>query len=225
MSKHFRRDLDHLRKMLLGLGGLIEAAIERSLTALTDRRTDLAQEVVRRDLDIDAKELEVESECLKILALHQPFAQDLRFLVTALKVNNDLERMGDHAVIIAERAELLAKQDALPLPSGFDDMADQVREMVRMSLDSLLEQDPDLARRVLAMDDSVDQLDRAMSSELRSQMGRDSRAIDRLMAMAGAIRDLERIADLATNVAEDVVFLVEGKSIKHHAEDSGEPTA
>jgi phosphate transport system protein len=215
MTKHFRRDLDLLRKTVLGLGGLIEAAIERALTALVDRRPDLARQVIEADADIDEREVDVETECLKILALHQPFAQDLRFLITVLKVNNDLERMGDLAVNISEAAEFLSGRDPLPLPAGFEDMSERVRSMVQKSLDALLDQSPDLAREVLAMDDMVDQLDRSMSAELQTNLHLDPSSIERSIALLRAIRDLERIADLATNVAEDVVFLVEAELIRH----------
>jgi phosphate transport system protein len=217
MTKHFRRDLDLLRKKLLGIGGLVEAASEKAITAIIQRRLELAEEVIDGDSLIDDKEVEVETECLKILALHQPVAQDLRFLVTVLKVNNDLERIGDLAVNIAERAAYIACREPIVIPPAFREMADRAHEMVRKSLDSLLEHDPVRAREVLAADDAVDQLHSGLFTEMQALMRAEPEKIEAAVAILSATRDLERIADQATNVAEDVVFFVEGNLIRHGA--------
>jgi phosphate transport system protein len=215
MTRHFRRDLDLLRKKLLSIGGLVEAAAEKAITSLVERRLDLAELVIDGDQQIDDKEVDVETECLKILALHQPVAQDLRFLVAALKVNNDLERIGDLAVNIAERAAFLCCREELPVPPQFREMADRVRDMVRRALDALLEQDTEAARRVLASDDAVDDLEDRLFDALQASMRQAPESIESYVAMLSATRDLERMADQATNIAEDVVFLVEGKLIRH----------
>lgn len=215
MTKHFRRDLDLLRKKVLAIGSLVESATEKALTALVEGRGDLSREVLAGDERIDQQEVEVETECLKILALHQPFAQDLRFLVTVLKVNNDLERIGDLAVNIAERAILLSSYAPFAIPGAFREMAQRTRAMVRDSLDALLARDPDRAREVLAADDAVDRLHRGMFDELLDVMRAAPDRIDAAVCVLSATRSLERIADLATNVAEDIVYLVEGDLIRH----------
>jgi phosphate transport system protein len=213
--KHLQRDLDRLKRQILTMGSLVETAANKSITAFLDRETDLAAEVLAGDNRIDETEVEVEEDCLKILALHQPFAGDLRFIITVLKVNNDLERMGDLAVNIAERAEALAHQPRLEIPIDLDDMADRVRRMVREALDSLVGQDVKLARKVLKDDQDVDAIHRKMYDVLQSVMTSDPAKIDRAIQTLSVSRNLERIADLATNIVEDVVFLVEGEVIRH----------
>jgi len=158
MSKHLQRDLDELRKHLLEVGALVEEATNRAMTALTHRRTDLAAEVLAADDEIDVREVRIEEECLKILALHQPVAADLRFVIAALKVNNDLERMGDQAVNIAERAIYLAERPPLDVPLNIERMAEVVSKMVRVSLDAVVNLGVALARSVGTMDDEVDQI-------------------------------------------------------------------
>jgi phosphate transport system protein len=160
----------------------------------------------------------VEEECLKLLALHQPVAIDLRFIITCLKVNNDLERMGDLAVNIAERAAYLARHPKLALPVDFTRMADQVRTMVRESLDALVRNDPDLARRVIDLDDSVDRDHRRVFDLLQEVMSRDAAVIKRVIAVLSSSRYLERIADHATNICEDVIFMSNGEIIRHRGE-------
>jgi phosphate transport system protein len=215
MQRHFHRDLDLLRKRVLAIGGMVEAATEKAIAALLERRLDLAEQVIDGDEQIDRKEIEVETECLKILALHQPVAQDLRFIITVLKVNNDLERIGDLAGNIAERAAYLACREAVPIPPRFREVADRVKTMVKKSLDALLEQDAKLAREVLRSDDAVDALYREMFEEIQEGIRRDPERVEQLLAVLSSTRNLERIADQATNVAEDVVFLVEGEVIRH----------
>ena len=161
------------------------------------------------------REVAIEEECLKILALHQPVASDLRFVVGVMKVNNDLERMGDQAVNIAEHAKFIAENPPLGVPLDYHRMADVVRTMVRSSLDAQVNRDTDLARKVCLMDDEVDQLHSGMFEVLEARMKQDPDEIERAVRYLSASRDLERIADLATNIAEDVVFMVEGEVIRH----------
>ncbi len=215
MAKHLQRDLAELKQKLLSVGRLVETATDKAILALVDRRPKLAQEVIEGDDVIDRLEVELEEDCLKVLALHQPVAVDLRFLVVVLKVNNDLERMGDLATSIAGRARYLAEHEPLHAPLGFPEMAGTVRQMVRQSLDALVEINTDLARQVLEQDDSVDQAHRRMFKFLQEQMKTAPATVDRAVHLMSSSRNLERIADLATNIAEDVVFMAEGEVIRH----------
>lgn len=214
--RHLHRDLDLLKRRILGMGTMVETLTNTAITAFEERREDLAKEAMAADEKIDEKEVEIEEECLKILALHQPFASDLRFIITVLKVNNDLERMGDLAADIAERAAFLCTQPALNVSSlKIEEMAHQVRKMVRTALDSLVNQDTKAAREVIEMDDVVDDHHRNMFGEMQQMMVEDTGTVERATHIISTFRGLERIADLATNIAEDVVFLVDGDVIRH----------
>lgn len=219
MTKHLLKDLDLLKKEIMGIAAMVEVATTKALRAFVDRRIELAQEVIQGDLLVDQKEVQVEEECLKILALHQPVAADLRFLVTTIKVNNDLERIGDLAVNIAERAVHLSREDSLPVALDFPGMADRVCEMLRGSLDALADRDTEIARKVLAMDDEVDEDNRRMFGRLQELMQRDPNTIERAVHLLSISRHLERIGDLATNIAEDVVYMVEGEMLRHGREE------
>ena len=219
MSIHLQKDLEHLDKELLILSSMVEDATNKAILALVDRRLDLARQVMREDDRINTREVLIEEECLKMLALHQPVAADLRFIVAVLKVNNDLERMGDLAVNIAERAAYLATREPLQVSLDFPKMAEGVREMVRESLDSLTNMNPRLARHVLTMDDEIDEANRGMFDILQDLMHRDPSTIERAVHLLSASRHLERIADLATNIAQDVVYIAEGRMIRHLTED------
>ena len=219
MSIHLQKDLEHLDKELLILSSMVEDATNRAMLALVDRRLDLARQVMREDDRINHREVLIEEECLKMLALHQPVAADLRFIVAVLKVNNDLERMGDLAVNIAERAAYLATQEPLQVSLDFPKMAEGVRDMVRKSLDALSNMNSRLARHVLSMDDEIDEANRKMFDILQELMHRDSSTIERAVHLLSASRYLERIADLATNIAQDVVYMSEGRLIRHLTED------
>ncbi|MBL4865372.1 MAG: phosphate signaling complex protein PhoU [Pseudomonadales bacterium] len=216
MSLHLQRDLDQLKKEILQLGSMVETAINNAILALNDRRPELAENVFSEEILIDEKEVLIEEDCLKILALHQPVAVDLRFIVVVLKVNNDLERMGDFAVNVAKRAVFLSSQNPIPYPPEFTDkMSKSIRTMVHNSLDALVKLDVDLARNVIAMDDVVDDVNRQMYVELQALMENDSSTIERAIGLLSTSRYLERIADLATNIAEDVIFMVEGEVVRH----------
>lgn len=219
MSIHLQKDLEHLDKELLILSSMVEDATNKAILALVDRRLDLARQVMREDDRINHREVLIEEECLKMLALHQPVAADLRFIVAVLKVNNDLERMGDLAVNIAERAAYLATQEPLQVSLDFPKMAEGVRDMVRESLDALSNMNPRLARHVLTMDDEIDEANRGMFDILQELMHRDPSTIERAVHLLSASRHLERIADLATNIAQDVVYMSEGRLIRHLTED------
>ena len=219
MTLHLQRDLEAVKSQLLDMGSLVEKVSNQAITALQERNTELSAGVHELDLTIDQQEVKIEEECLKILALHQPVATDLRFVVCVMKVNNDLERMGDLAINIAERASYLSSHEPLGVPLDFHRMAELAREMVKESLSALLNLDTDLARKVLAKDDEVDEINRQMFEILEEIMLKDPTTIRRAIHLLPASRHLERIADLATNIAEDVVFLVEGEVIRHLPED------
>ena len=195
----------------------MEKALRDSIHALVNRHSKLAEMVIEGDGAIDQKENQIEEECLKLLALHQPVATDLRFIVSVLKVNNDLERIGDLAANIAERAIYLSDHEPLAIALQFNRMVDGVQAMVRKSLDALVKADVNLAKSVLTMDDEIDSLNREMYVVLQDEMRRTPGSIERAVQTLSVSRYLERIADLSTNIAEDVVFMVEGELIRHKA--------
>ena len=217
MSKHLKRDLERLEKLLLVLAGQVEEAVRRSIAALLDRRVEVAQKVIEGDAEIDRREVELEEECLKALALHQPVATDLRFVAACLKIDNDLERIGDLAVNIAERVVSLysGERRALSVPASFSEIMESSTRMLRDSIDAFVRGDAQKARRVCDEDDTVDQAHRDIITELLSRMHREPASIDQSVELVSISRSLERIADHATNIAEDVVYLVEGDIIRH----------
>jgi phosphate transport system protein len=221
MTMHLERDLDRLRKHILVLGSVVEEATNKAIESLYALNLELAEEVMSTEIRINELEVDIEEECLKILALHQPVAGDLRFIVAVLKVNNDLERMGDLAQNIAERVQFLATREPLPVNLDFRKMAELVRDMLRMSLDSLVRQDAQMAHQILTMDDSVDDLNAEMFAVLQSLMKTEPAMVESAVSTLSASRHLERIADLATNIAEYVIFMQEGVVIRHqfHTED------
>lgn len=217
MAIHLLRDLEKLKKDILLLGTMVEEATNRSVLALMDRRSDLAREVQAGDKEIDAREIRIEEDCLKILALHQPVANDLRFVVTVMKVNNDLERVGDLAGNLAGRAIYLSDRPAVDIPDGIRELADEVPKMLRESLDALIQQDTDMARKVLEQDEHVDQVHKDLYTLLEGRMTEEPDKTSELIQLLSVSRYLERIADLATNIAEDVVFLVDADVVRHRA--------
>lgn len=216
MSLHLQRDLDELKRDVLHLGSLVETALGNASFVLRDRRVKLAQAVYAGESVINEKEVQIEESCLKILALHQPVAIDLRFIVVVLKVNNDLERIGDLAENLTARAVYLAEREPMPEPMAIiNGMFVTIRSMLKDSLDSLVKLDVDLARKVIEQDDGVDQINRQMYDDFRQMMARDASMIEQATSWLSCSRYLERIADLATNISEDVVFMVEGEVVRH----------
>jgi len=215
--QHLLRDLDKLKRDILAIGSLVESALRKAATALMEGKVDLAREVISGDGEIDRREVELENDCLKVLALHQPVAADLRFVVTVLKVNNDLERMGDLAGSVARRAKSLSKSRQQVPEQEFRLLVDRVVEMVRGSLDSLVNQDAELARRVCLSDDEVDRIHRENFELLQSRMMHDPSTIPESVNGLTISRALERIADLATNIAEDVLFMINGDILRHQS--------
>ena len=215
MSKHLQRDLDDLQHDLLALAASVEEAIHKAIRALQERDAGLARQVIDGDNQIDQEENHVEEESLKILALHQPVAVDLRRIAAALKINTDLERMADLAEDIAERALRLTQLPPIAVPEKLQHMTDLTTSMVRQSLDAFVNLDTRQARRVCRLDDEVDRYNEAIIDELLEVMRAAPDLVEPGLSLFSATRHLERIADHATNIAEDVVYLVEGEIVRH----------
>jgi phosphate transport system protein len=215
MAIHLQRDLENLQRELITLSGSVEQAIQRAIRALITRDAALAQQVIDGDPAIDREENHVEEECLKMLALHQPVAVDLRRITAAMKINTDLERMADLAEDIAERVLHLAQFPPVAVPARLRYMTDLTTTMVRQSLDAFVEMDAAQARLVCRLDDEVDRYNSEMIEEVIGIMESSPALIRPGLSLFSAVRHLERIADHATNIAEDVVYLVEGSIIRH----------
>lgn len=215
MTKTLDDDLDQLGQGILRMGGLVENQVDSASIALTQRRADVARRVMAADDAIDAVELEVDEECLRLLALHHPVARDLRFITAVMKINNDLERIGDLAANLAERALDLSARTPLALPLAFERMTQIVRGMLHDSLDALVRRDGSLARDVIRRDDEVNTIHRAHFTSLQAEMMRDPSTVERAVDLLSASRQLERIADQTKNIAEDVVFLAEARVLRH----------
>ncbi len=215
MTKHLQRDMESIHREILALSGMVEEAIDRARRSLLERRLDLAAKVIEEDEEIDRREVHIEEECLKILALHQPVAVDLRRIATVLKVNSDLERIADLAVNIAERAQALADNPEFPVPRRLERMIDLATMMVRSALDAFVNMDSEAARRVCVLDDEVDRTNREVINELHELMEANPYLIRPALHCFSASRHAERIADHATNIAEDVIYLVEGEIARH----------
>ncbi len=200
------------------MSGLVESAIYRSVQALVDKDEGEGRQVLKNESRINHMEIEIDELATQLLALEQPVATDLRFITAATKINNDLERMGDLAVNIAERAIALVREPMVKPPIDIPHMANLVESMVRKALDAFVKRDVDLARGVLVSDDAVDSLRDTIYSQLISFMQEDPTSVQQAVALLFVARDLERIADHATNIAEDVLFVVEGIDVRHHAE-------
>jgi len=228
MERHFDQELETLKSQLLLMGGRTEAIVQKSVEALKRRDHALAQGVLDDDKAIDRLEIDIEERCVGLLALRQPLAVDLRFITAALKISNDLERMGDHAVNIAVCAMRLSEVPPLKPLVDIPRMAILAASMLRDALDAFVRRDADTARRLCRRDDEVDDLNRQLFRELLSFMTEDPATITRAMDLILVARNLERVADLATNVAEEVVFIAEARIIKHHVDEAptgGRPAA
>jgi phosphate transport system protein len=216
MSVHLRREIDKLKQSLLLLCRMVEDQVESAVKALLDRDQTLAERVEQRDHEIDQREVEVEEECLRVLALYQPVAIDLRLIVSVLKINSDLERVGDLAVNIAHKALAVVNELQVAAPDALPDMAAKTQSMLHDSIDALVALDSKLAAGVCARDDEVDQLKRAIRLEVEDCIEINPRHLRPLLRLLAVSRNLERIADSATNIAEDVIYMVEGRIIRHH---------
>ena len=223
MERHFELELEELNKQLLLMGGRAETIVLKSVEALRRLDRELANEVFADDKVIDRMELDIDERCLKLLALQQPLARDLRLITAALKICNDLERVGDHGVNIAGSVMRLADKPLLKPLIDIPRMAELASDMLHESLDAFVRRDAEKARRICIRDDAVDRLNDQIFRELVSYMVEDPKTITRAMELILVARNLERVADLATNVAEEVVFIAEARVIKHHAEEGESP--
>lgn len=216
--RHFHDELDHLQDRLLEMAGLVERNVSRAVRAIAERDATASAEVADLDDRVDELEIEIDELTMELLALHQPMAGDLRRVMSALRVANDLERVGDHGVNIAKAAKRLRKFSPMPEVPEIFEMADIARSMLSDSLAAYVARNPGTARMVCVRDDKVDNLRRSMYRILVTHMMEEPRRISAALELLLVSQNLERIADLSTNIAEDVVFLVEGQTIKHHAE-------
>lgn len=216
MKPQIEDDLTALTRQVLHMGGLVERAVDRSLAALLERDKVLAREVIDGDAEVDQLENEIEERCLDVLALRQPVARDLRYVAGVLKINSDLERMADLAGNIAERAEILSDVPPLPFRPDVTRLAALVKRMVRDGLDSLQRLDAQLAFRTWQADAEADRLYRELIGQGIQFMREHPERLGDVMHLVGALRNLERLADHATNIAEDVIFVVQGRIVRHH---------
>jgi len=215
MQRHFHEELDGLKQTLLAMGALVEDQIRRVMRALIERDGDLAQNVIDRDRQVNAYDVEVDEKCVELLALHQPTAGDLRFITTAMKIVTDLERIGDQAVNIAQRAIELNAEPQLKPYIDLPRMAEKAQRMVKEALDAFVARDTELARQVCAKDEEVDGIKEQIFRELLTYMMSDPKTIPRAIRLILVSRFLERVADHATNIAEMVIYMVESKMVRH----------
>jgi phosphate transport system protein len=215
MTKHFQTEIDHLKKKILHLAALVEESLQLAVRSVADRDIALADRVIKADPVIDSLEIEVEEDCLKILALHQPVAADLRYVVAVLKINSDLERIADLAVNIAERARDQARNAHMAVTFDLTAMLQRSVMMVRTSVDALVAQDTVKAQEVIAEDDVVDDMHRSTFHLIQQLIRENPDKVEYLVCLLSVSRNLERIADHATNIAEDVIYMIEGEIVRH----------
>lgn len=220
MTKHFQKELIKIKKMILSLGAVVEERVQMAKVAIDDRDAQMARKIIKQDFEIDEMEVEVEEECLKVLALHQPVAVDLRFLIAVIKINNDLERIGDQAVNIAERVEFISKQDPTDFVFDYSIMAEKAQIMLKMSLDALVNMDVDLALKVCLLDDEVDDIKVIAYNKIKTVMAQDPHNLGYYINLLLISRHLERLADHATNIAEEVIYMIEGEIVRHGIDES-----
>jgi len=215
MSLHFLREISRLNKHLVELADSIESQVNLSVQALSDQDQLTAQRVIEADTDIDKAEIEMEEDCLKLLALHQPVANDLRQIISVLKINNDLERIGDHAVIIAEEAIRLTKLPSISIPEGIFELSQEAKMMLKKSLLAFVERDLQVTKDVLYLGKSIEQLAVDIANSQLALMKKNPEEIEQRVSVLKVCRQLERVADHATNIAEDIIFSMSGDIIRH----------
>lgn len=219
MTRHFEIELEELRTTLIRMASLVDEQIENAVKSLLGSDLDLARKVIQSDGKVDEFDNEIDKKCMRIFALTQPVAIDLRLLMAALKINGELERIGDIAVNLAERVESLQPYKGFVNEAGVEQMVLLARKMVRDAIDSFINNDAELARRILEADDQIDEYDARIFRTMLDSMREDSRTVEPGAHTMMLSRHIERLADHATNIAEDVIFLVNAKIIKHHAEE------
>jgi phosphate transport system protein len=215
MPKHFHRELEKLKKSILSLGAMVEERVYMATKAIENRDSDLADKIINSDYEIDEMEVDIEEECLKILALYQPVAVDLRFITAVIKINNDLERIADEAVNIAQGVKYISKGKKQHFDFDFYSMAEKSEAMLKKSLDALVNMDVDLAFKVCLLDDEVDKINGEAHSIVKDAIKDNPDHVEYFINMLLISRHLERIADHATNIAEEVIYLIEGEIVRH----------
>lgn len=215
MSVHLQREIENLKKSILSLGAIVEERLWQAVKAVSERDYDLANKIIDADLEIDKMEVRVEEDCLKILALYQPVAIDLRFIVAVLKINNDLERIGDQAANIADIGVRLANQTRVEIPPEFPVIADKTQAILKKALDALVNLDEDLAQEVRTDDDEIDDINIEIYDRVKESIRKDINVLDAMIDIRAVSKNLERVADLATNIAEDVIYTCRGEIVRH----------
>jgi phosphate transport system protein len=221
MQRHFVQELEMLKTNLIKMGSFAEKAIAESIRALLERRKDIAEQVLAQDQRINSFEIEIDDAVVDLLALQQPVAVDLRFILAASKINNDLERIGDHAVNIAESAIQCADLPPLKPVVDVPRIAEITQGMLRDAIDGFIQNDPNLCRSVLRSDDIIDEMNKSIVKDLVALMRRNPDSIEQALELIRVSRNLERVADLATNIAEEVIFMAEARVVKHHLDKRG----
>lgn len=218
MSKHLQREIDKLKEKVISMSSLVEDRVYQATMSVINGDDEIAQAVIKGDAEVDEMEVDIEEDCLKVLALYQPVANDLRFIIAILKINNDMERIGDLAVNIAERSAFLSTQKDFKIPFDVYQMAIKTESMLSQSMDALVNMDVRLAHLVRAEDDAMDTLNREMYTRVIEALAQDMEHINCFLHSVSIGRHLERIADHATNIAEDVVYMIEARIIRHKPE-------
>jgi len=219
IRKHFSRELEKIKKLILSLGTMVEERVRMATRAVEDNDAELAQRIIKSDYEVDEMEVDIEEECLKVLALHQPVAVDLRFIIAVIKINNELERIGDQAVNIAERVGVTAKIEQMEMFFDYSAMGEKAQAMLKSSLDALVKMDYDQAFNVVMMDDEVDAIKELAYDRIKKAIGDHPDKIGYLINLLLISRHLERLADHATNIAEEVIYLIEGEIVRHAQHD------
>ena len=219
MERHFQKELESIKTSLIKMGSIVEENISHALQALLERNESLAQKVIENEERINTLEIEIDNAIVDLLALQQPVASDLRFIIAAQKINNDLERIGDHAVNIAEADLNLIRIKSIDSLLELPKMAVTTKLMLRQALDSFILLDPALAQRVVESDDQIDDLNRSMTTDVIELLKSDKRTIEFGLELVRISRNLERVADMSTNIAEEVIFHTQARVVKHHAEE------
>lgn len=215
MAIHLQREIEGLKRMILSLGARVEQALHNAIYAVKEKDTELANETIASDIEIDAIEVDIEEECLKILALHQPVAIDLRFIIAVLKINNDMERIGDLASNIAECVQDIARYPGAIIDIDFTEMSDAVKVMLKSSLDALVNLDIEAAKEVTVLDNKVDQMHTEIYGKVKEAIKTNPEQLNPLLHLMAISKHLERVGDCTTNIAEDIVYMINGRIVRH----------
>jgi phosphate transport system protein len=219
MERHFQKELESLKTSLVKMGSVVEENFDRSILSVIERSTTLANQVIETDLRIDSLEIEIDNTIVDLLALQQPLASDLRFILAAIKINNDLERIGDHAVNISQSAQVICSITDARILDEIPRMAVITKTMLKEALDSFILMDPSMAQKVLRSDDQIDDLNRIVVKKVIEVIKHGTETVECEFELVRISRNLERIADLTTNIAEEVIFHTQARVVKHHAEE------